>query len=74
MKCTPLFVSYFANWKGDHRGWLVFENLAPIETGSDVTRLCELIEEKREWPRGVVTISSFQRLESADPVSTGKQP
>lgn len=61
----PLFVSYFASWKGEHRGWLVFDDIGPIEIGSDVQLLCELVETNRGWPSGTVTVVSFQRLETA---------
>jgi hypothetical protein len=60
---TPLFVSYFANYKGEHRGWLVFNDVGPIETGADVEKLAARVEVYRNWPPGAATVVSFTRLE-----------
>jgi hypothetical protein len=61
----PLFVSYLGVCPdGRHHGWLVFTNLAPIESGDDVSQLCRLVEKERGWPEGTVVINSFQRLEA----------
>ena len=65
---NALFVSYFAVWKGEHRGWLVFPNIGPVESGADVEHLCRRVESARKWPVDTVTVVSFQRLESPAPV------
>lgn len=71
---NSLFVSYFANWKGEHRGWLVFDDPGPIKTGKNVDQLVQMIETYRGWPSNTVTIISFQRLETGDAVGREQQP
>jgi uncharacterized OB-fold protein len=59
----PLFIAYCAVVENKtHHGWLVAD-ASDVKTGADVKALADAVEDHMKFPRGVVIITNFRRLE-----------